>query len=897
MEKINTYINNATWEVKENANMGYSVSGLQLALADDAIKNHMLENYYKGKIAKSYNEGYMHIHDLGMGLTCYCMGHDLKEVLEQGFNGVTGKVQTTPAKHMRTAIGHMINYLFTNQSENAGAQAFNNVDTLLAPYVRNDNLSYEEIKQNMQEFIYNMNVANRVGFQAPFSNVTFDLKCPSQFKLQKPKINNVVQDFTYGELNKEIGLIAKAFFEVMMEGDGAGQPFTFPIPTVNLHKDFVWDDDVAMTIFEATAKYGTANFQNFLNSDLNPEDTYSMCPVVGETEVIVKTSKGNKVMPIQQLFHNQNNKNAEYKTFYNGSWDKALVTEQGKQNIYNISLYTGETLKFGENHLQNVYGKGTIKTSNIKEGDYIPYNTYSYDTTLGDYKLGYIIGLYAGDGSNDGKSGLTFSLNTETDEDAGEEIKKYFNNMGYTVKTTIDNHLRTVRVNGKSSIDFIKRYINGTALTKEFNQRIFDMSQDCRQGILDGWYKSDGGNRGRIYTFSEKMKNQFMTICTSLGHVGKLDYVDTRENRLGNKDNPCYVVKYLKSNKYGDLFFTENGIKYIKVEKITKEKKQKVYCFNVDNDEHQFVLANGVITHNCRLRLDKKELIKNSGGLFGSGNKTGSIGVVTINLPMIAYEASQIEMDVKPGEKSNGINEKAFVELLTKHMDLAKESLEIKRSIINDNLARGLMPYSNRYIGTYKNHFSTIAILGANEMCTNLIGEDITTKGGQEFTKRVLDFMRNRISEYQEETGNYYNLEQAPAEGAATKLAKKAIAKYSDIKTAGTTDRPYFTNSTHLPVNHNMSLFKMLKTQDEFNEYYNGGTIVHCFLGQKVTDWINCMLMVKKIAEKTKLPFFDLSPTFSICPVHGYISGEHHTCPLEHSEEDLKKFGIIAEEN
>ena len=556
---IETYIGKADWKVKENSNTGYSISGLYLQLSENAVSKYMLEHTYTKPITDAYKSGYFHIHDLGLGNTVYCMGHDLKEVLEQGFNGVRGKVSASAPKHLRTAVNQMVNYLFTTQSECAGAQAFNNVDTLLAPYIKYEKLDYDEVKQCMQEFTYSMNVSNRVGFQAPFSNVTFDLKCPEHFKKIVPKIGGKKVDFTYGDCNDEIGMIAKAFFEVAMDGDAEGKPFTFPIPTVNLHKDFVWDDDVAMTIFEATAKYGTASFQNFINSDLDPEETYSMC---------------------------------------------------------------------------------------------------------------------------------------------------------------------------------------------------------------------------------------------------------------------------------------------------------------------------------CRLRIDKKDLIKNSGGIFGAGVKTGSIGVVTINLPRLAYESE---------------TEDEFFEKLYKYMDLAKDSLEIKRDVINTNMEKGLVPYISRYIGTYENHFSTIGIIGGNEMCLNLIGEDITTDKGKELTTRVLANMKQRISEYQEQTGNYYNLEQTPAESTCYKLAMKDREKHPEIITSGCQEVPYYTNSTHYPVDHSKTLFKMLKVQEQFNDYYNGGTIVHTFLGQKVTDWINCMLLVRKIANSTTLPFFTISPTFSICPIHGYISGEHRYCPLDHSDNDLDKYGVFEE--
>lgn len=563
---IETYIDRTSWKVKENANTGFSISGMQLQLTENVTKKYMLNHIYTRKIADAHRKNYIYIHDLGLGLQNYCMGHDLQQIVEEGFNGVPGKVSASPPKHLRTAVNQLVNYLFTLQSEHSGAQALNNFDTLLAPFVVEENLGYKEIKQCMQELIYSMNVPNRTGFQCPFTNVTFDLKCPEHLKTQRPKINNKFVDFTYGDCNEEIGMIAKAFFEIMMEGDDDGKPFTFPIPTINLHKDFVWDDDIAMVIFEATAKYGIPNFQNFVNSDLDPSATYSMC---------------------------------------------------------------------------------------------------------------------------------------------------------------------------------------------------------------------------------------------------------------------------------------------------------------------------------CRLSLRKDELVKNSGGIFGTGIKTGSIGVVTLNLPRIGYVLKNNDNDATMDK---------IKEEIEKYMEIAKDCLETKRKIINNNLEIGLFPYTDRYIKTFNNHFSTIGLVGGNELLLNYFDTNITTNRGQELMEELLQFMSDKISSFQKETGNYYNLEQTPAESAAYKLARQDLKEFPDIKTSGGDGEPYYTNSTHYPASHKKGLFKMLEAQDKLNSYYNGGTIVHVFLGQKITDWINCMMLVKKIADNTSLPFFSITPSFSICPVHGYISGVHKYCPLSHTDEDLKTYGVFIEE-
>ena len=891
-ELINNYINKSSWEIKENANASFSLSGLHMQIFESTIKNYMLKNIYSKDIKKAVDDGYMYIHDLGY-FSSYCCGHSLQTLLEEGLNGVIGKVSSSPPKHLRSAVNQMVNYLYVMQSEFAGAQAFSNVDTLLAPYIKKDKIDYASVKQAMQEFIYSMNFPTRSGMQAVFSNVTFDLKCPDMYKEKFPKINNEIMSFTYDDCNKEIGMIAKAFFEIMMEGDHSGQPFTFPIPTVNLHKNFVWDDDVAVTIFEATAKYGTANFQNFINSDINPADSYSMCPVPGNTVMLVKTSRGIKRMPIKEVYRNFN-RGGTYQVLYDGVWFDANPVQQPKEQlIYTLKLSNGEIVSFGEEHLQpilknpnkNGYSEilETVSAKTIEVGDYIPYNNKSYTTNLGSYNLGYIIGMYMGDGSNDKKSGLTFSLNVDTDQEAAQKVKQYFEQLGFTTNIKEENKLLSLRINGKESVNFMERYVTRTALDKKFNNRIFDCSVMTRRGILDGWYQSNGGNRGRIYSFSLEAYEQFKTLATSLGRVPKLDYIDEREDRFSN--NPCYVFKCLKRKNQEHKWKTVDDILYMKIEDVIQQPtKETVYCFKVDNHEHLFTLANGITTHNCRLRLDMKVLEKNTGGVFGASPNTGSIGVVTINLPRIAYETNTSGYTYDQKKQS-------FYQELRKYMDKAKESLELKRLIILKQMESGLYPYTRRYINQFKTYFSTIGVIGFNEVCLNLLDKEISTQEGLDFTKEVLKHMANILSEYQEETGNLYNLEQSPAESTCYKLAKKDKEVHSNIIVSGTEEKPYYTNSSHLPVNHKLTLIKTLKHQEELNELYNGGTACHIFLGEKVSDWINCMLLVKKIAEKTTLPFFDITPTFSICPIHGYISGEHQYCPLEHTEKQLKKYG------
>lgn len=550
IEMIDSYLKELDWQVKENSNMTFSLQGLNQYVVSKIAKKYWLNKVYPENIRKAAQEEDFHIHDLD-SLATYCCGWDLYDLLLRGFGGVSSKIESKPPKHLRTALGQIVNFFFTAQGESAGAQAMSNFDTLLAPYIKYDNLSYRQVKQAMQEFLFNCMVPTRVGFQTPFINISLDIKVPGYLKNQPIIIGGVTQEETYGDFQEEMDILNKAFYEVVMEGDSKGRPFTFPIPTISITKDFDWDNPVLDNMWEATAKYGINYFSNFIKSDMNPEDFRSMC---------------------------------------------------------------------------------------------------------------------------------------------------------------------------------------------------------------------------------------------------------------------------------------------------------------------------------CRLRLNNKELIKRGGGLFGSQPLTGSIGVCTINLPRIGYLSK---------------TKKEFFERLAEMMDLAKDSLEIKRKAVNNFMEKGLYPYTKHYLKSVKklrgsyfgNHFSTIGLLGMNEALLNFMGEDIASSKGQKFALEVLEFMRDRLTQYQQETGNLYNLEATPAEGTSYRQAKIDREKYPDIITAGTKEVPYYTNSTQLPVNYTDDVFEALSLQDDLQSAYTGGTVLHLFLGEKISDIQSVKNLIKKIFETYHLPYVTLTPTFSICPSHGYISGEHFLCP------------------
>ena len=558
-ELVDGYLYKKTWLVKENANMTFSLQGLNTHIFSQVVREYWLHRIYlkrNPQIAKAHINGDFHLHNLQI-LGPYCVGWDLRDLLLTGFTGVKGKITSKPAKHFRVALLQTVNFLYTLQGEAAGAQAFSNFDTFLAPFIRYDKLSYRDVKQTLQEFMFNMNVPTRVGFQTPFTNITLDLKVPSFMENEAVIIGGRIMSEVYGDFQEEMDIFNKALAEVMLEGDGVGRVFTFPIPTINITKDFEWESEVVKKVFETSAKYGIPYFANFVSSDMKPEDVRSMC---------------------------------------------------------------------------------------------------------------------------------------------------------------------------------------------------------------------------------------------------------------------------------------------------------------------------------CRLRIDKRELKKRGGGLFGANPLTGSIGVVTINMPRIGYLSK---------------DEDEFFERLSKLMELAKESLEIKRRVLEDFTERGLYPYSKFYLRNVKqafgeyweNHFSTIGLIGMNEACLNFLGCSIGEKEGHKFAIKVLDFMRSKLIEFQEETGNMYNLEATPAEGTSHRLARIDKNKYPDIIVANEKDvkegkaAPYYTNSTWLPVYYTDDLWELLRHQEPLQTRYTGGTVVHIWLGERaIAEGV--MALVRKIFENFRLPYISITPTFSVCPVHGYVAGEHPKCPV-----------------
>lgn len=556
---INEYLSRQDWRVNANANQGYSLGGLILNVSGKVVANYWLNHVYPPELGEAHRDGSIHIHDLDM-LAGYCAGWSLRTLLHEGLNGVPGKVEAGPAKHMSSAVGQIVNFLGTLQNEWAGAQAFSSFDTYMAPFIRHDNMSYREVRQCIQELIYNLNVPSRWGTQTPFTNLTFDWTCPEDLRDQVPVIAGEEMSFTYGDLQGEMDMINRAYIEVMTTGDAKGRVFTFPIPTYNMTPDFPWESENAGRLFAMTARYGLPYFQNFINSEMKPNHIRSMC---------------------------------------------------------------------------------------------------------------------------------------------------------------------------------------------------------------------------------------------------------------------------------------------------------------------------------CRLQLDLRELLKRGNGLFGSAEQTGSVGVVTVNCARLGHEYAG--------------DEEGLLRRLDTLLDMARNGLEIKRKEIQRLMDNGLFPYTKRYLGTLRNHFSTVGVNGVNEMIRNFTGDehDITTEWGHDFAVRLLDHIRVRIAAFQEETGHMYNLEATPAEGTTYRFAKEDAKRYPGILQAGTPDAPYYTNSTQLPVGFTDDAFEALERQDDLQRKYTGGTVLHLYMSEHISSTEACKKLVRRALESFRLPYITVTPTFSICPKHGYLAGEHEFCPTC-DEEALSRKRVVS---
>ncbi len=947
---IGEYLKQTDWRVRENSNEAYSFSGLLLHVSGKMIANYALNHIYPPQIAEAFKKGYIHIHDLSHGFIGYCSGWSLKNLLLLGFGGVPNKVDAKPAKHLNTLIHQMVNYIGCLQMEFAGAQAFNSVDTYLAPFVKADNLGYKEVKQCMQQLIYSLNIPSRWGSQYPFSNLTFDWVIPKDMAKEKAIVGGEEKDFKYGDCQKEADMINRAFLEVMLGGDANGRVFTFPIPTYNLTKDFKWDSENAKLLFEMTAKYGLPYFQNYIGSNLDPRSIRAMC-LHPDEEIIIRINGNIEKTTIGGLCEkfggefgedgwSQNKYRIEAmalnKETLKLEWSPIKHFLRVKGNtITIITTKDGKMIRVSSDHLVPVITNRGIK---IKRAIELTTEDYMLTTRKAisllndqyqrvgayilDKKLAKFIGLFVSEGSflydsrkkyknYDSLKGIQFSFNAKEEEDFNELISIVKEKFNYSLKIKKDPRFDTITLYLYNKRLVQELYMDGLRKYGQLLSQLFNSPKEIIEVFLDYLFKGDGYKRGRelhindeplsrdivlLYTLINKpvtyrLRNnsQVIRIQHNYGRDSK-NKVDRAilYNRVPNFSINISEVHGSRRGQFLEKYMTvgsgslekfgghsQETVKIlggdaavIQVENIDNQllsHEQTFYDIELEG-QHLFVHSLGTITHNCcRLNINLKELTQRPGHIFAAGDNTGSLGVVTINLNRLGYEASTKE---------------GFFEKLKHYMRLAKDSLEIKREIVTKNMEQGLMPYTKRYLGTFRNHFSTIGVCGMNECCLNLLGKDIASKEGKQLTIDTLKFMREQLVEFQKETGNLYNLEATPAESTSYRLAKLDKQLHPDIITAGEKE-PFLTNSTHLPVDYTDDAVSAIEHQNDIQHLYTGGTIFHTFLGEKMTDGEACKQLVKKIAQNTRIPYFTITPTFSVCPEHGYIVGEHFECPQE----------------
>ena len=951
-EFVDSYLEEKSWLVRENANMTYSLQGLNFHISSQVIADYWLHRVYKEKpeIARAHINGDFHIHDLGL-LGPYCVGWDLQDLLLSGFTGVRGKISSKPAKHFRVALGQVVNFFFTLQGEAAGAQAFSNFDTYLSPFIAYDNLDYKAVKQALQEFIFNINVPTRVGFQTPFTNITLDLKVPKFMENEPVIIGGKALDKTYGDFQDEMDMFNKALAEVMLEGDAQGRVFTFPIPTINITKDFEWENEAVNKIFEITAKFGIPYFANFINSDMKPEDVRSMCchlrldkrelrkrggglfganPLTGcydeTTEVLTENGwKLFKDLSLDDRVFTLNEKNEIelhhpvriFKYDYDGEMihfksksldllvtpnhrmvvdttnGKRMFVEakdfvpnthripkggiwKGKEKQYfvlpqvPIMQGTGPLSRFSESDLriirelrksgQSIYQiakkfkcspttiSKIVNNSNYGNKERVKVKSIAPPLKIQINDWLRFFGFWLAEGSVDNeKVAKTHGYRviiTQVNPKKRKEIKKVLKKLPFNYYEEGPN----IIICNKQLWSYLKQF--GNKYSKFIPKEIKELSKKQLKILFDWMVKGDGHVRsnGQIsyWTASKRLADDLQEIALKLGFMATI----IQRNRK---------ISEIKGRKITSHTVYEIGIQKTKHYRLRKRNvkrvyyKGKVYCCEVKN-------------HTL--------LVRRNGKVSWCGN---SIGVVTINMPRLGYLSR---------------NEDEFFERLDRLMLIARESLDIKRKTLEKFTERGLYPYSKFYLRRikkefneyWKNHFSTIGLVGMNECCLNFLNCSIGDKEGLKFAGKVLDFMRKRLQDFQEENGNIYNLEATPAEGTSYRLARIDKKKYPKIIVANEEAvkkgaEPYYTNSSQLPVYFTDDLFEALTLQDDLQTKYTGGTVFHIYLGERMPGTEAIKSLVRKVCNNFKLPYFTITPTFSVCPFHGYIFGNHAYCP------------------
>lgn len=894
---VNEYIKKEDWRVSENSNAHYSFGALNKYLSSKISALFWLEDVYNEEIASAHNNGFMHIHDLG-SISPYCAGYSLTDIIKKGVRGVSNIPVSSPAKHFMSLLNQVANLTTVFQNELAGAVAFSSFDTLCAPFVKVDGLDYDEVYQHMQNFIFSINSNSRGGAEPAFSNLTFDLTPPKDLLNKKAIVGGEEQSFTYKDCQKEMDMINKAFFEIMIKGDSEGASFAYPIPTYNIHERFDWNNKNNELLWVMTGKFGTPYFANFINSDMDPGESRSMA-ILGAQNVIYINEQGKIAKnEIRHLVSNwikaEKDFKPKYKILMNGNFidiiDMFEVPYEKYDKFVTVKLQNGYNQSFSYQHKCPIVRDGKfmeVESQQLEKGDSFLVSIKGYEgSKIGNYNSGKILGYFLGEGwiSKHSNSEINFAINIDR-KDIVDEIERFFQEIACEVRVEEQPEINIfkVYVYGKQAVGFVSQYIRGTtAKTKRLESKIWNSSLDFRKGVLEGLYDTDGYKKEKIlfHTTNKELCSDLIALASSVGMILKYR-VNDKNTRYFNKDKSdletftSYELKIWDNFPTGEVFGETFALVPVEEVCTPDSRSDVVYNFTVDTPEHLYELPNGIVTHQCcRLKIDLRELRRRGGGLFGSGELTGSIGVVTLNLPRLAYLSSKKYDNVESAKKD------FFIEL-EKYMNIAKESLELKRVFLEKQLEVGLFPAFKEYVGHLENHFSTIGLVGMNEMCLNLLGTGIKDDEGKQFSLEVLDFMRDKIADFQEETGNLYNLEATPAESCAFRLAKIDVGEFGeDIITQGNTNgfAPYYTNSCHLPVSEVEDILQVISHQEELQEKFTGGTVVHLYTQNSMSGDM-AKHIIRTICENYKVPYVSISPVYSICPDHNFIEGNQPICP------------------
>lgn len=900
---VEEYLSRADWRVNANANQGYSLGGMILNVAGKVTANYWLNKIYPKEVGQAHRNGDIHIHDLDM-LSIYCCGWSLKNVLREGMNGIAGKIESNPPKHLSSALNQALNHLCCCQNEAAGAQAYSSFDTYMAPYIRLDNLSYKEVKQHLQEFIYNLNVPSRWGSQSPFTNLTFDWVCPEDLKKEKPIVGGKECDFFYGDLQKEMDMINKAYIEIMLEGDKNGRVFTFPIPTYNITPDFNWDSENSTLLFEMTAKYGLPYFQNFINSELKPNMIRSMCCRL-QLDLRELLKRGNGLFGSAEqtgCYDEQTevltdkgwkywSEVTEEDSFYTLSQDKKIEIQKPTQLFK--KKYTGKMISFKTRNLDLlVTPNHNMLVENRKTGSLELMRADAYANNFYYYSI-----PKQGEWIGEDKPTITFS---------GIEYTKYcFGNAYQTVSSTYTFDMKDwmaflgiflsegwiYKGEKGSSKDYLivisqKKEPNKTLIREllhrmgiSYNEKGVKNGFAIYDKTLHSYLKQFGYQKDRfipreIFSLDRKyleiLYKWLMLGDGSINKRGQETYYTNSETLANNVQELVLKLGYGSGLKK-KIRFHKAKEKFISIYEVTRHVKSKHYWIQ-NSSKIDYVDYNGMIY--CAEVPNHTLMVRRNGKATWCGN---SVGVVTINCARLGY--------LFKGDKQS------LYKRLDYLMDLARNSLELKRKTLKQNMDRGLYPYIKRWLGTLRNHFSTIGVNGINEMIRNFTNdkEDITTEKGHAFAVEFLDHVRAKLLSYQSEQGTMYNLEATPAEGTTYRFAKEDKKRFPDIIQAGTPSNPYYTNSSQLPVGYTDDPFEALEMQDDLQRKYTGGTVLHLYMNEAISSSDACKKIVKRALTNFKLPYITITPTFSICPIHGYIKGQHEYCPKCDAELLAKK--------